>query len=84
VEEYIDHGDIRDWRRRCSDRAERGGRQEIVRFGSEGGLHRSDRIPVVLLKETGSVERLSFLAGELPQQLSGSAEGAGKGGWHDV
>ena len=25
--------------------------------------------PCLLLKETGSVERLSFLAGELPQQL---------------
>jgi len=37
VEDYIDHGESRYWRRRCSDRAEKGGRQEIVRFGSERG-----------------------------------------------
>ena len=30
VEEYSDHGESRDWWRRCSDRAERGGRQETV------------------------------------------------------
>lgn len=33
--EYIDHGESRDWWLRCSDRAERGVRQEIVIFGSE-------------------------------------------------
>ena len=38
VEECIDYDDNRDWRRRCSDRAERGGSQETVIFGSEHGL----------------------------------------------
>ena len=33
LEDYLDHGDSRDWRRRCSGRSDRGGRQEIVRFG---------------------------------------------------
>jgi hypothetical protein len=36
--EYIDHGESRDWWRRCSDRAERGVRQDIVLFGSDRGL----------------------------------------------
>ncbi len=30
MEECIHHGESRDWWRRCSDRAERGGRQENV------------------------------------------------------
>jgi hypothetical protein len=30
VEECSDHGESRDWWRRCSDSAERGGRQETV------------------------------------------------------
>ena len=38
MEECIDHGESRDWWHRCSDRAERGGRQETVRFGSVRGL----------------------------------------------
>jgi hypothetical protein len=38
VQECIDYGDSRDWRRRCSDTAERGGRQETVTFGSDHGL----------------------------------------------
>jgi hypothetical protein len=32
VQKYIEHGESRDWRRRSSDRDERGGRQEIVIF----------------------------------------------------
>jgi hypothetical protein len=38
VEECSDHGESRDWWRRCSDSAERGGRQETVIFGSDRGL----------------------------------------------
>jgi hypothetical protein len=39
LEEYIDHGENRDWRRRCSDRDEGRDRQEsITFFGSERGL----------------------------------------------
>ena len=38
MEECRDHGESTDWGRRCSDRAERGGRQETVIFGSEVGL----------------------------------------------
>ena len=33
MKECIDHGSNRDWRQRCSGRADRGGRQEIVRYG---------------------------------------------------
>ena len=35
--EYIDHGENRDWWRRCSDRAERDGRQETVDLEAWGG-----------------------------------------------
>jgi hypothetical protein len=38
VEECSDHGESRDWWRRCSDSTERGGRQETVIFGSDRGL----------------------------------------------
>jgi hypothetical protein len=51
VEEYIDHAEIRDLRRHCSARAERGDRPEIVRFGS--GLYRFDRISVFIAQRDG-------------------------------
>ncbi len=39
---WSDHGECRDWWRRCSDRVERGGRQEEVRFGRVTDKRRSE------------------------------------------